>query len=466
MAAPVPRTRGRRRGAGAALALLLLLAAGGCTPAASGSKTRPHLLLVTMDTTRRDHCSVYGYARPTTPTLERLAREGARFDRAYAPSATTGPTHATLFTSQYPISHRVIKNGRVLDEGVQTLAEHLRSAGYQTAAIVSSFVLDRRFGYAQGFDVYRDEFTRQGTTWQMDTWEGRRMDGVFDRRAPETTDLAIEWLRGRADDRPFFLFVHYFDPHFPYVPDSSLLARFRDDASGKDPLAAAIAAYDAEIAGTDQQIGRLLDTLDGLGIAEETLVLVTADHGEGLMQHGYMYHGAQIWEEQVRVPLLLRWPGRIPPGRTLAGPVEFVDLAPTLLELMGLAAAAFDSPGRSLAGVLRGSETLPPDHPVFLHRRHFEPRTVEGMSVRGEKLGILLGRWKYVVGEAEQTRELYDLVRDPLEADNVVARRPEEAAHLDRRIAEWRRRYERPDPTRAPLSEDSRERLRALGYVE
>ncbi len=424
------------------------------------------MLLITIDTTRSDHCSVYGYHLDTTPNLERLAEDGVRFDLAYAPTATTGPTHATIFTGLYPIAHRVVKNGRILASAHRTLAERLADRGYSTAGIAGSFVLDRKFGYAQGFDSWDDEFDRAGTTLRVERWEGHAVAGGFDRRADATTQRAVDWLERRHDPgKPFFLFVHYFDPHDPYLPPDRFAARFPGAAGSGNDLAAEVARYDAEIAFADDRIGALLDALDRLGLSEQTLVVVAGDHGEGLMQHGHMAHGVHIYEEQVRVPLLLRGPRGLPTVGVVEQAVQLVDLTPTILELTGTDIDDRDFQGRSLVPLLTGGETSGHAPPVYLHRRHYEPGIIGRVPVRGEKFAIRDGDWKYIMGTDEGTRELFDLSRDPHERRNLQDAEPERAADLARRLAAWRSTHERPDLPQGELSEEDLERLRSLGYV-
>jgi arylsulfatase A-like enzyme len=428
----------------------------------------PNLVLISLDTTRRDHCSVYGYERETTPQLEKFAAEGVRFALAYAPSATTAPSHATLFTSLYPITHRVVKNGRVLTPAYVTLAERLREAGWVTAGVVSSYVLDARFGLAQGFDTWDDDFDPTTATVRNEAWEGGDRVEVFDRRADATTAHALAWLDGpRERTRPFFLFVHYFDPHAPYLPPAALARSFPPADAPGDGLRAQTARYDAEIAFTDEQLGVLFDGLAERGLARNTLVVITADHGEGLMQHGHLMHGAQIYEEQVRVPLLLRWPERLPAGRVIDGPVSLIDLAPTLLELMGAPAPEGGAlQGHSLVPALEGRAPVDPARPIFLFRQHYQRGFDSGTPVAGEQYGIRLGDWKLISGPDEGTRLLFDVARDPRERRNLAAEQPERAAELESRLAGWRAEHGRAETAPEAVSEADLERLRALGYVQ
>jgi arylsulfatase A-like enzyme len=444
----------------------------GCAPAPENGD-RPNLLLITIDTLRSDHCSVYGYDHDTTPNLRRLAEEGARFDLAYAPTSTTGPTHASILTGLYPPTHGVVKNGLELAERHETLAEILAARGYQTAAVVSSYILDSLFGYAQGFATYQDDFDPATSTMEFEAREGQEISQGYDSRADATTRRAMRWLwEDRDRNHPFLLFVHYFDPHEPYGAPGAFARRFPPppaDPAGR-PRASQetreeIRQYDGEIAFTDQEIGRLLETLEREGLAENTLVVITADHGEGLMDHDIMGHGVYIYEELVRVPLLLRWPGRIPPGRSFAEPVEQVDLAPTLLDLIG---APFDSQrfqGRSLAASLLGDAPLDPDRPVYLQRRHYTEEFERGIRVKGEQYAIRWGRWKYIDASDQGRTELYDLETDPGEQVDRSRDEPHHAARLAERLAAWRQRQTGERPVRA-ISTRDREALEALGYVE
>lgn len=429
-----------------------------CSLACSPEVSRPNLLLITLDTTRADHTSLDSYERDTTPRLRALAAEGASFEIAYAPTATTGPTHATLFTSLLPTQHGLIKNGMELNEELYTLAEHLSSQGWRTAAFVSSYVMSDRWGWRQGFGYFDDVFDVEGTTSKKSRWEGHRVEGGFDRRAAVTTARASAWLELQRSGTPFFLFVHYYDPHAPYVPPDSHSGRFsRDDAT---PLQREISAYDEEIAYTDFQLGRLLDTLDELDLADDTLVVITADHGEGLMDHAHMEHGVHVYEEQVRVPWLIRFPGVVAAGIQPSAPVGLLDLAPTVVDLLG-AAAADSFTGRSLAPALRGEAKLDPDHPIRFFRRHYaDPSDEKGPS--GVQYGIRVGEWKYIERPSEGEPELYNLRTDPREKHNMIGWRPEIAARLSDLLV----RGGEDGPAEGRLSPEETKRLQALGYVE
>jgi arylsulfatase A-like enzyme len=460
---PVARDRvatssGRVRGLAALALAAAMCGCAGSDPAA------PNLLLIVVDTLRADHLAAYGYGKGETPHLTRLAREGTRFETAYAPTATTGPTHAGLFTGRFPRSVGVRRNAVVLAEAHETLAERLAAAGWDTAAVVSSFPLHRKFGFAQGFSVYDDEFDPKRASVRHTRFEGYPVTEGFDRRADATTDRALAWLAGREKRRrPFFLFVHYFDPHEPYVAPARYQRRF---ALGKNATLRdqAAALYDAEVAFTDSEIGRLLAGLAAGGLADDTLVVLTADHGEGLFQHGHLFHDVYLYEEAVRVPLLVRGPG-LARGSVVAGPVMVLDLLPTLLELLGLDLPAEDLAGHSLAALLRGSEAGDLERSVVLERREFSTDRVGTLQVSGEQLALRRGRWKYIEAPEEQRRELYDLTEDPGERNDLHQREPAIAQQLAAELARWR--AETPVAAAAgPVSPEDRKRLEALGYVD
>ena len=454
----------RRWARWAAVGCVLLSALGGC-----GEDSQPptNVLLITIDTTRADHCSVLGYERDTTPYLEAFAAQGTSFTTAYSPTSTTGPTHSTIMTSLYPAAHRVVKNGLTLSEDFTTIAEHLKSAGYETGAIVSAFVLSGKFGYAQGFDTYYDTFLMDESTHERPNWEGRTVEGGFDRRADFTTARAQEWLASRSrPDQPFFLWIHYFDPHNPYTPPEPYASRFARNTSAGDELQHEIDLYDAEIAVTDEAIGHVLASLEQMGVESNTLVVITADHGEGLMQHGQMNHGTDVYEEAVRVPLLFRWPGQIPAGRVLAAPVGLIDLAPTICELVGADLEGSIVQGASLATVLYDPSEPEPDRPVFLYRRHHNNKLTPAGRLRGELFGVRVGDWKFIRGDEQQVIELFNLAQDPEERNNVYTQFPGEATALARLVEEWKLTSASGRPVLDNMSDEDIEQLRSMGYFK
>jgi arylsulfatase A-like enzyme len=405
----------------------------------------PNVLVVTIDTIRVNRTSAYGYARDTTPTLARLAQSGVRFDDVYAPMATTGPSHASLFTSLYPRTLGYLNNFERLREGAPTLAEILAENGFETAAVVSSTPVSSSSGLARGFQYFDDRFD-----------DG----GKLKRRARDTTARAERWLR-RQSEAPFFLWVHYFDPHAPYEPPLTYLARFAPLSF--DRFQWTLAKYDGGLRFTDDALGGLLESLDDLGLMDDTLVVVTGDHGEGLMQHGFLTHGPMLYEEDVKVPLILHWPDRLPPMR-LAGPVELRDVPRTVLEILEVPAPSALE-GRSLLPAISGREPLRPDRTVFLQRRTYETENVHGIPVRGQKFGIRSGRWKYLEALEEGTSELFDLEQDPDELSNLAEVQPDRAAAMSELLQGLKAHSASPDAAEPQWTGEEVERLEALGYV-
>lgn len=396
---------------------------------------RPNVLLVTIDTLRWDHLGCYGYAGGTSPVLDALAAGGVRFETVLMHVPLTAPSHASILTGLIPPRHGVRDNGAfVLDQSVPTLEGALASAGYHTAGFVSGFPLDRRFGFASGFEVYDDRMSRGA----------RSARAVYlERNASDTTSKILEWLdniRTRADARPWFAWVHYFDPHAPYDPPPDLLERFPANR------------YDGEIAFVDQQIGRLLERLVASGEAERTVVLVTADHGESLGDHGEETHGVLIYDSTLRVPWIMAGPG-IREGLVSKTVARGVDVMPTLLDLAGQATPA-GLDGRSLRPALEGMSMG--DEPAYIEsllaRRHLGWAPLHGLRSAA---------WKLI--EAPR-RELYDLDRDPGERDNVIDAQGERAASLARRL-QADMRATAAQATKAPTDREAAERLRALGYL-
>ncbi|MBI1850375.1 MAG: sulfatase [Planctomycetes bacterium] len=446
------RLRSLRYRATAAVALSAVI--GGCGRRVAET---PNVILVTVDTLRRDHLDLYGYARSTAPNVTALAREGVTFDDAVTPLPKTAPALASLMTGLYPSTHNVQVNfGSRLDEKFTTLAEILSQRGFDTAAFVSNVVLARAgespAGLDRGFRVYDDVLT---------TAESPARAGILERRAAATTDAALAWVSVRsgqtsagAPARPLFLWVHYIDPHGLYDPPEPQRSRFKSpaprwttdsdidtDAPGHvgfvnpanvldgDPNRAAghdvalhIDRYDGEVAYADTEIGRLLRELERIGIAEGALIVFAADHGESFGEHHVFFdHGFDVYDENVRIPLVMRFSGKLPRGRRVAGSAQLGDVMPTVLELLDVPIPAAIE-GTSLAPTARGGAAIPSDREI-----HVE--TNEGsLSLGTYPRGVRTTRWKCVVtfeaglveGEYDvAARELYDLVRDPRETTNV-----------------------------------------------
>ena len=420
-----------------------------------------NVLLISVDTLRSDHCSVYGYHRQTTPVLEQLAAEGALFLEAYSPTSLTQPTHASLFTSLHPIGHQVIRNGLVLGEEFLTVAEVLATRDYQTAGFVSSYPMDGRFGTAQGFEHFDDDFVAgDEKTTGVAEWARTSLEGVFDRRGNVTTDRAIGWLeQSRDPSRPMFLFVHYFEPHAPYAPPEPYRSRFLEGNEEKG-RAQTIGFYDGAVSSADHEIGRLLEWLRDNGLLDETLVIVTADHGEGLMEHGRMQHSVNVYEEAVRVPLVMRLPGVIKAGARIAGPVSLLDVTPTLLDVLGVEEGSEEFDGESLAAAASSGSDVFADRPIFL--------APQNLTTARQELGtyaVRVGNWKLIEWAQGRPTELYDLVADPDESRNLSAKFPTLRDNLSATLGSWFN-ASCAQGSAASVTEAERVGLRALGYVD
>ena len=425
----------------AGLLLGLCLACVGCRPRPAPN----NLLLVTFDTTRADHIGCYGRANARTPTLDGLASRGVVFEQCRSAAPITMPSHSTILTGLYPPAHGVRDNGLfALPESRVTLAEILRARGYATAAATGSFVLDHRFGLSQGFELYEDGVKREyQNIWGERTVEKNAL--FFDERPAEHVNAAIlPWLR-KNRDKPFFLWVHYWDPHQPHIPPPPYSEVFATDL------------YQGEISYADAALGQLLRELDAGGVAQRTVVVMTADHGEGLDEHNEATHSLLCYDGTLHVPLIVAGPG-VAAGKRVKERVGTVDIVPTALELLGARAPA-DIQGRSLAPLWKGSGGGDDRHAYYSET--LAPRISQGL---GELRTWFEGPFKYIHGPRS---ELYDLRNDPAELHNLIADDPQTAAALRDRLARFLERTARPAEEAAAPAENAEnlERLAALGYV-
>jgi arylsulfatase A-like enzyme/Flp pilus assembly protein TadD len=386
------------------------------------------VLLITADTLRADAVGAYGKRNAVTPFIDRLAARGVRFDEAHAHNVTTLPSHANILSGRYPFDHGVRDNsGFRFPPQVETLATLLKTRGYRTGGFVSAFPLASRFGLNRGFDVYDDSFVGA---------EPKQAFLLEERRGAETVALARRWLDSLGG-RPFFCWVHIFEPHYPYEPPEPLASRFREHP------------YDGEVAAADAALAPLLEPLLDSGDESRTLVVLTADHGEALGEHGEATHGIFAYEATLRVPLVLYQPRLFRP-RIVSEPARHVDLLPTILDALSLPVPD-GLPGRSLlpmaAGASGGAATT-----------YFE--ALSGLLNRGwaPLHGVIANGTKYV---DLPVPELYDLRSDRAEAHNLANSRPLEAMRsllAPLRAADI-------GAARSPESAETQERLRSLGYV-
>ncbi len=407
-------------------------------------------MLVTFDTTRADRLGVYGNDSIATPTVDRLAAEGVRFAQARSAVPITAPSHSTILTGVYPVLHGVRDNGLfVLPAAQTTLAEILGQQGYATAAAIGSFPLTSQFGLDQGFDYFDDEVDVQPFEDLLAQRALPKSALFFDeRRAGRVNEALLPWLTEHAGE-PFFAWAHYFDPHQPLEPPAPFDQLYADDL------------YDGEIAYSDDSLGRLLDHLRGLGVLDRTLVILTADHGEGLNEHRESTHSMLLYDSTLHVPLILRPPDYPYGGRVVDEFVGTVDIVPTVLDLLGVS-SDLEFQGRSLEPWFsaRSLEAVGPSSPRSLYSETLSPR----LSHRWGELRALIDRpYKFVHGPRP---ELFDLEKDPRELHNLIDEQAALARELENRLVRFLRNEAAPDPGAATeADEETLSRLRALGYI-
>lgn len=397
------------------------------------------VLLVTLDTVRADHLGCYGDADAATPVIDALAARGLRFDQALATAPITLASHSSIMTGLYTPHHGVRDNGYyTLGAELDTLAETLHEEGYATAAFVAAYVLDRRYGLAQGFDRYDDAVVPSLPSEARTEYNERPADAV--------TTAALTWLEPhlRQDDpRPYFLWVHYFDPHWPYTPPPAFASRF----AGRP--------YDGEIAFVDTQIGRLVDLLEQRNRLDRTLVVVTADHGDALGEHGETTHTLFIYDATMRVPWILSCPALFDGELVVADRVvSIVDVMPTLLDLLGVERGGATDGINPLSAPSGADRAVYVETIATLLRHGYAP--LHGLRRLGDK---------YIHAPRP---EYYDVAADPGETENLFTQRPGMARSLSTQLAAMMAPWERADAAlqRAmPLDAEQAERLAALGYT-
>jgi arylsulfatase A-like enzyme/Tfp pilus assembly protein PilF len=397
-----------------------------------------NVLLVTLDTTRADRLGAYGFRPIETPNLDRIAREGVLFEHAVAPAPLTLPTHSSLFTSKLPPAHGVRDNGGFfLDDRETTMAERLKSRGFRTGGFVGAYVLDHKWGVAQGFEKYFDNF-------DLSKYHTVSLSSV-ERRGNEVADRALEWLDSVSSSK-FFAWVHFYDAHSPYDPPEPFKTRYSDRP------------YAGEIAFVDSQVGRLLSWLDVHQLLDKTIVVVIGDHGESLGDHGEGTHGFFVYESVLHVPLLIRAPYEAMRGRKVSDVVRSVDVLPTLLDLLGIQSSdRFE--GQSLTSLMTGATT---GLTLDAYAEAVYPRFHFGWS---DLRTLRSGRYKYI--DAPRP-ELYDLEKDPKESTNIYPQRRALAGQMSARLHSLEQRLSASaSSARAPaeIDPDTRDRLASLGYV-
>lgn len=474
--------------------------------AATMTAGKPNLLWIVMDTTRADHLGTYGYDKGTSPNLDVLAESGVVFEKAIAQASWTMPSHFQMVTSRFDSGKE-----NALPDSYETVAEILRDEGYDTASVLGNYSLGRRSGFDQGFaDVmdgpvnifYLQFFDKLPVVkWMVQSgliapdtavrWYHRHtfLEGVG-ARGKDLTDRSINWINGRDGDRPFFLFLNYmdvhdaFDPQEPYrsqfAPDvDPMLGFVRFDAEKGEAIdsntfvrdvlptmnaadwAELVALYDGEIAYVDEHIGRLVDTLAAQGQLDDTIVVVTADHGELFGEHDLAYHFKALTEEETHVPLIIRYPAGLPAGGRVPGAVELNDILPTVLELASIESQA-PMDGSSLVAAAQTGRA--DDGPVFTYLLR-DPRAKFPHTQAGHLLGVRKGGQKYVWSSGGE-HEFYVLENDPKAHDNLYIREGGPPMELEEELARWRESVGLNEISQEKLDPITRDRLRALGYID
>jgi len=422
---------------------LLALAA---FPAAAQTPEKPalNLVLITIDTLRADHVACYGYEQIKTPNIDSLAGDGVRFERAFTPVPVTLPSHSAMLTGTYPmLSGMHDFSGNKLSPQQPTLAAVLKQAGYATGAVIGAAVLDSRFGLNQGFDFYYDHFDYNRLD-EANLEENERPGNVV-------ADLALEWL-GKNSQKKFFLWMHLYDPHYPYRPPEPYSREY------------ATQPYDGEIAFADEQVGRLLRFLKEKGLYQNTMIVLTGDHGESLGEHGEKSHGFFIYNATMHLPLIIRLPAQSAGQttaqtkvHTTADPVSTVDLMPTMLSAAGIEVPA-QVQGTSLLPVLQGKST---DRDRSLYGETFLPRLHFNWS---ELRGTENAKFHFI---AAPRPELYDLAKDPGEVHNLLPEKKAVAEEMRAKLAGLIQEYSagKELAEKTGLDPALMERLKSLGYA-
>ncbi len=392
------------------------------------------IVFISIDTLRADRLPLYGSTRIKTPNIDSLAAEGVLFEQAYAHSPQTLPSHTSILSGQLPFEHGVRDNiGFTVKAGQRFLQHTLREQGYTTAAFVSSYVLRRQTGIAQGFEVYDDALPAASAATPL---------GQVQRPGDQTVAAAARWLDAQTSTR-FFLFAHLFEPHRPYTAPARFTAGDR---------------YDAEVAYADELVGHLLDHLRAKDLYDRATIVLFADHGEGLGDHGEDEHGIFLYRETIQVPLIIRLPGSRNAGRRVTAPVQHIDLVPTVLALAGPARNSEVAPpagrGRSLLPLIDATGTLPP---VQIYSEALSPRLHFGWS---ELYALSDGLHRYILAPRD---ELYNVLQDPKELNSIAAERPQVRSAM--RVALQRMTAGAGVSAPSAISDEERRKLAALGYV-
>ncbi len=419
----------------------------------------PNIVIIVVDTLRSDHLSTYGYARPTSPNLSRVAAQGVLFENAFAASSWTVPSHASLLTGRYPHEHGTESGFDPLDHRYPTLSEALRDRGYRTGGFsANTLFFCKRLGFDRGFLHFEDYFETVGDMVSR-TMLGREFNtlvrpriGLVDaparRHASDINNETLGWI-DRAPGRPFMVFLNYFDNHQPYLPPAPYRTRFQTnpqapvgaansllfrDVGGLSPeqIQAEVAAYDGATAYVDAQIGTLLAELPRRGLDRNTLLIITSDHGESLGEHGLFGHRQSLYRDEIQVPLVFWWPGHLPAGSRITAPVSNVNLPATVLDLIGDDSPQF-FPGDSLAKLWTGSVLASPWPAPLSELSRLPSGSKEKLTYHGWMKSLVTADWHYILHE-KFGPQLYKWSADPDETKDLAPGQREVVDGLDSQL--------------------------------
>jgi arylsulfatase A-like enzyme len=458
----------------------------------SDESFRP-VILITLDTVRADHLSVYGYNRETSPNIAKFSEDGIIFENTVCQVPITRPSHFSILTGRYPSSHGLTDNFSITPEDVPLLSEHMAENGYTMAAFVSAAVFDSsfntNFGFQEYFDTIVNNFFNPHFVFVADLYYMGLIDIKNENSAVETNQVVFKWLE-KNGKKQFFIWLHYFDPHTPYTPPEKFKNMYTDKNFDVDKyddydwekehynpelkevvldeeiVKHAVDLYDAEIRSMDEELGKLFDELRRLNVYEKSLIIVTADHGESF-EHGYYFdHGDRLYEGLIRVPFILKLPGRKWKGKKINTQVETVDIAPTVLEILSLNPLQ-GVEGKSLVGLMSkeeeegaaGRKNYAYSQTPYRGGYYFKAKELQ--SVRSND-------WKLIYDVRTKKYELFNLYEDPAEKNDVassqIAARRELELALSKFDNAFRRRADRTE--KVYMDQTTLKQIKSLGYVK
>jgi arylsulfatase A-like enzyme len=427
-----------------------------------------NILLITVDTLRADFLGCYGNPQVKTPTIDSLAKQGVLFSTAVCEMSTTTPSHASILTSLTPRVHGILTNSWKLSDTITTLPEILKLNEYTTGGFVSVRHLERKLGFAQGFDHFDDNFPG------------------LQRNATQVTNVALDWV-SKNQNKKWFIWLHYFDPHTPYEPPepfkqlypavnngSKLFGSFSQISAMEEkkltPTPKDIerlqALYSGEISYVDSELGRLFDVLNKMGLTKKTIIILLADHGESFDHDIYANHDQVLYESSVRIPLIIIAPKQIPQGKRIDTLVQSIDIMPTILELLKLKPDTFMQ-GKSLLGLIRGKKPAP-EPTVVIERRYYQNQQdcLRRHIPVGARYAIRTQNWKYIWSEFAPL-ELYNLGQDPGETNNLIKTQPEIKNKLHQYFDQWLNENNKLRKwAYQKIDEQTAEQLKSLGYIQ